>query len=131
MTSTCLTRSLVLATTAALMFSAPSVTQAAAPAAPAKVTVTIAAEGTDIFGTVKSPRRACKARVEVRLMKVVGSRGGGDDSFFASDTTDLQDGVWSWATGQLGTEGRFYARVRPTDVCKGAASRTIRVEREE
>ena len=130
MTPNRLTLPVALAATVALAFSASSFAQTA-PAAPrADVTVTIDSEGTDIFGTLKSPKRVCKANREVRLMKVIGSRGGGDDSHFANDTTDLQGGVWRWATGQLGTEGRFYAKVKRTADCKADDSRTIRVRRE-
>jgi hypothetical protein len=116
--------------TAALTLAAPPLTQAAAPTAKADVTVTIDNEQTDIFGTLKSPRRVCKAEREVRLIKQKGSRGGGDDSHFANDTTDLQGGRWVWETGQLGTEGRFYARVKATPNCKADESPTIRVQRD-
>lgn len=91
-------------------------------------TVTIQSEGTDIFGTVKSTRRACKNERKVLLFKVLGgSPGGGDDSLFASDTTELQNGVGVWNTGNLGTEGRFYAKVRRTALCKGDTSPVIQV----
>ena len=131
MTSKRLAVPVALLATAALTVSASSLTQAAAPTAKADVTVTIDNEQTDIFGTLKSPRRICKAEREVRLIKVIGTRGGGDDSFFASDTTDLNNGVWEWETGQLGTEGRFYARVKGTPHCKRDSSRTIRVQRDD
>jgi hypothetical protein len=101
-----------------------SATQAAAPA---PVTVTIKAEGTDLSGTVKSPRRVCKANRTVVVIKQVGARGGGNDTRFASDTTELSNGVGQWSTGNTGTEGRFYAKVRRSAQCKGDTSPTIRV----
>ena len=131
MTSKRIAVPVALLTTAALTVSASPLTQAAAPTAKAGVTVTIDNEQTDIFGTLKSTRRICKAEREVRLFKVIGTRGGGDDSFFASDTTDLDNGVWEWETGQLGTEGRFYARVKSTPNCKKDSSRTIRAQRDD
>jgi hypothetical protein len=122
------TGTLAAATSGALLVFAPS----GQAAAPAPSTVTIKAEGTDIFGTVKSPRRACKADRKVLLFKVLGgSKGGGDDSLFASDITELQNGVGVWNTGNLGTEGRFYARVKKTDRCKRDDSPVIRVQRND
>jgi hypothetical protein len=100
--------------------------QAAQVAAKAKTTVTIKAEGTDLSGKVKSPRAACKDGRKVIVFKQVGARGGGNDKRFASDTAET-DG--SWNTGNTGTAGRFYAKVRPTGVCKGDTSRTIRATR--
>jgi hypothetical protein len=100
----------------------------AAPQAP--VTVTITAEGTDMSGTVKSADPACAAERTVVVFKQKGSRGGGDDVRFASDTTDLQGMKYVWSTGNTGTEGRFYAKLKATAECKAAASRTIRVQRD-
>jgi hypothetical protein len=62
----------------------------------------------------------------VIVFKQIGSKGGGNDQNFASDTAD-SDG--SWNTGNTGTPGRFYAKVRPTGACKGDTSRTIRARR--
>ncbi|WP_183093887.1 hypothetical protein [Nocardioides stalactiti] len=99
---------------------------AEATVAPADSTVTIQAEGTDLFGKVKSPRASCKADRFVVLFKVIGTRGGGDDSHFANDTTDT-DGDWN--TGNTGTPGRYYAKVRKTPNCQADSSPTIRVTR--
>ena len=88
-------------------------------------TVTIQAEGTDLFGTVSSSD-ACEADRKVIVFKVVGTRGGGDDLRFASDTTDT-DGDWN--TGNTGTEGKFYAKVKRTLECKADFSPTITASR--
>ena len=48
---------------------------------------------------------------------------------FASDRASLSGGVYRWSTGNTGTEGRFYAKVRHIDGCKGDTSPTIRAMR--
>lgn len=116
-----------LATAAAVLVSAPS-----AQAAPrANNVVTIKAEGTDLSGTVKSKRRACKDERKVFLVKQKGAKGGSDDKVIATDTTELQNGVGEWNTGNTGIEGRFYAKIQRTALCKGATSATVRAVREE
>jgi hypothetical protein len=89
-------------------------------------TVTIQAEGTDLFGNVSSTNAICENNRKVIVFKQVGTRGGGDDIRFASDTTD-SDGDWN--TGNTGTEGKFYAKVKKTDLCKSDLSPTIRATR--
>jgi hypothetical protein len=89
-------------------------------------TVTIQAEGTDLFGNVSSTNATCENNRKVIVFKQVGTRGGGDDIRFASDTTD-SDGDWN--TGNTGTEGKFYAKVKKTDLCKSDLSPTIRATR--
>ena len=116
-----------LATAGAVLVAAPSST--AAPRA--NTVVTIKSEGTDISGTVKSKRKVCKDERKVYLYLQRGARGGGNDELFATDTTELDDGVGEWDTGNLGFEGRFYATVKRTPQCKAASSPTIRVERNE
>jgi hypothetical protein len=99
-------------------------------AAPASTTVTIKAEGTDLSGTVSSPRPLrCAAGRTVLLIKQIGPRGGGDDIRFGMDTAGLQGGVYTWSTGTTGTPGRFYARVKPIDGCEGDTSPTVRAHR--
>lgn len=123
MKASTLTLSAVLATAVLL----PATTASAhAPAAKAKSTVTIKAEGTDLSGTLKSPKQSCVTERKVLVIKQVGARGGGDDQKFASDVASA-DG--SWSTGQTGTEGRFYAKVRATATCAGDTSPTIRATR--
>ncbi|KAA1418741.1 hypothetical protein F0U44_09620 [Nocardioides humilatus] len=92
----------------------------------ASSTVTISAEGTDLFGHVSSPRSSCKRERPVHVYKQIGTRGGGDDQHFAMDTTD-DDGDWS--TGNTGTAGKFYAKVKRTALCKKDLSPTITVHR--
>lgn len=102
-------------------------TAATATAAPTVAsTVTIQAEGTDLFGNVSSANPVCEADRKVIVFKQVGTRGGGDDIRFASDTTD-DDGDWN--TGNTGTAGKFYAKVKRTDLCKADFSPTIRATR--
>ena len=95
-------------------------------ASPAPTTVTIQAEGTDLFGKVSSTRTVCKAERKVIVIKQVGTRGGGDDIRFATDTSD-SDGDWN--TGNTGTEGKFYAKVKKNDFCQGDLSPTITARR--
>jgi hypothetical protein len=101
-------------------------------AAPASTTVTIKAEGVDLSGTVTSPKpKLCAKNRKVIVIKQKGARGGGDDTRFASDTASLSNGVYEWSTGNTGTEGRFYAKVRRTEKCKGDTSPTIRAVRND
>ncbi|GAA3825891.1 hypothetical protein [Nocardioides panacisoli] len=88
--------------------------------------VTIHADGLDLHGSVSSTRPACVGHREIIVIKQVGSRGGGDDLRFASDTTE-NDG--SWSIGNTGTPGRFFAKVRKTAHCAGDTSKTIRAVR--
>ena len=107
---------------------------AGAPAAgapgDARTTVSITAEGTDLSGVVTSSRpKRCAADRVVLVVKQKGARGGGDDLRFATDTASLEGGVYRWSTGNTGTEGRFYARVRHVPGCKAGTSPTIRATR--
>jgi len=107
-------------------------TGAAEAASKAAVAVTIRAEGTDLSGVVTSSRpRLCAADRTVVVFKVKGTFGGGDDVRFASDTTDLSGGVYAWSTGNTGTEGRFYARLKATPHCRAATSRVVRAQRSD
>lgn len=122
---------LVPATAAAL---AGAVLAAPADAAVGKAstTVTIRADGTDLSGTVRSPRPArCANGRTVLLIRQIGARGGGNDKRIASDTASLQGGAYRWSTGNTGIEGRFYARVKPTAACKGDTSKTVRATRND
>jgi len=101
---------------------------AAEAAALAPSTVTIQAEGVDLSGTVSSPNAACVADRKVIVFKQKGTRGGGDDVRFASDTTG-SDGAWS--TGNTGTEGKFYAKVRKTATCSVDFSPTVKAVRND
>lgn len=98
---------------------------------PARTTVTIQAEGTDLSGLVKSPRpQLCAADRTVIVIRQRGARGGGDDERFASDSASRNGDVYQWSTGNTGTSGRFYARVRAIEGCRGDTSPTIRVQRD-
>ncbi|WP_028660080.1 hypothetical protein [Nocardioides insulae] len=99
-----------------------------AQAAPARasVTVTISAEGTDMFGVVKSSRpKRCAADRTVKVFKLVR----GEPHLWATDTTGRQGRAFVWSTGNTGTEGRFFAKVAPKPGCRGDVSPTIRVRR--
>lgn len=117
----------VIGIAAAIVVAAP------AHAAPkADVSVTITAEGTDLSGTVRSSRPAvCAADRTVVVFKVKGAVGGGDDVRFASDTVDLSGGRYTWSTGNTGTEGRFYAKLKGTADCRPARSGVVRAQRED
>jgi len=126
-TTRTLAAALGVATTAALLVGATS-TEAATRA---NTTVTITAEQTDLSGTVKSKRKACKDGRKVLLIKQKGAKGGSDDKVISSDTAELQNGVGVWSTGNTGIEGRFYAKVKRTAQCKGAVSPTVRAVRDD
>jgi hypothetical protein len=109
---------------------AVGMTAGAGAAVDADTTVTIKAEGTDLSGVVKSPKpKKCADGRKVIVFKQKGTRGGGDDVKFASDIASLSGGVYAWSTGNTGTEGRFYAKVRRIEGCKGDTSPTIRATR--
>jgi hypothetical protein len=92
--------------------------------------VTIKAEGVDLSGTVSSPKpKKCAAGRHVVVYKQKGTRGGGDDTKFASDTASLSGDDYEWSTGNTGTAGKFYAVVRHITGCKGDSSPTIRAVR--
>jgi len=111
---------------AALAVALPTGVAAEAAAPAAKVTVTIKAEGTDMSGTVASPKPLlCAANRTVKVFKMVS----GEPHLWASDTTDKQGSKYVWSTGNTGTEGRFYAKVGAKPGCKMDVSPTITVVR--
>ena len=124
------TRLFVLPALAVVIASGLVTTGAAVGAAgDAKTTVTIKAQGTDLSGTVSSPKPLkCAAGRHVVVFKQKGTRGGGDDTKFASDNASLT-GTYEWSTGNTGTPGRFYAVVRHIAGCKADSSPTIRAVR--
>jgi hypothetical protein len=124
-------RSLMIVPAVALGL-AGSVTTAeyAAAAGNAPTTVTIKAQGTDLSGTVSSPKpKRCAKNRTVLLIKQKGARGGGDDQRIGSDTADFSGGKYQWSTGTTGIEGRFYAKVKAIPGCKGDTSNTVRATR--
>ncbi len=113
---------------AALLVALPLGAESAnAAAAPAASKVTIEAAGTDLSGTVSSPKTGCERDRTVVLFKQKGKRGGGDDLRVASDTTDYSNGVGQWSTGNTGMAGNFYAKATKTADCKVAFSKTVKV----
>ena len=106
--------------------------EAASGAPKTSVSVTIRAEGTDLSGVVRSARpQVCAADRTVVVFKVKGAVGGGDDVRFASDTTGGSGPAYEWSTGNTGTEGRFYARVKATGHCQAARSAVVRAQRSD
>ncbi len=103
---------------------------ASAVGGPASTTVTIRADGLDLSGVVRSPAPIrCANERNVIVFKQIGTRGGGDDQRFAMDTSSLNGNRYEWSTGNTGTPGKFYAKVRPKQGCRGDTSPTIRARR--
>ena len=83
-------------------------------------TVTIKGPQGDFHGRVNT-REPCRAERTVKVFKV---RKGADRKI-GSDTTG-NDGKWS--IGNSGFKnGRFYAKVKKTEECEAAKSKTIRL----
>lgn len=107
-------------------FAGAGTTAQAAQAARAPVTVTIAAQGTDIHGTVTSTRpRLCAANRSVRVYRLIA----GEPHLWSTDTTQRIGTRYVWSIGNTGTAGRFYAVVGPKTGCRGDVSPTITVRR--
>lgn len=122
-------RGKLLAVTVLALCGAVGLTSVASAAEGADTRVTIRAEGLDLSGFVNSPRpQRCANDRKVVVFKQKGQRGGGDDERFASDNASLNGDRYEWSTGNTGTSGRFYARARRIEGCKGDSSRTIRAE---
>jgi hypothetical protein len=121
----------LLGATVLALCAALALTAGATAAGRAETKVTIKANGLDLFGFVKSekPKRCADGR-KVLVIKQKGKRGGDDDEKFASDTAGLSGDRYRWETGNTGTPGRFYSKVRRTEKCKGDTSKTIRAEQE-
>lgn len=127
-------RGKLLAVTALAVGSALSLvggaTAAGAAGGGAATTVTIRAQGTDLSGTVKSPAPSrCASERNVIVFKQIGSKGGGNDINFASDIAQANGNGYEWNTGNTGTPGKFYAKVRPKQGCQGDTSPTVRARR--
>jgi hypothetical protein len=113
---------------------AVGMTATATAANRAESRVTIEEDGLALSGDVYSKSMSrCAANRKVIVFLQKGERGGGDDQKFA--TTRSSSSVperghgpnASWATGDTGRPGRFYAKVRRNEHCKGDTSRTVRV----
>jgi hypothetical protein len=84
--------------------------------------VTIAGQEGDYHGKVLSEKNSCQNNRTVNVFK----KRAGKDLKIGSDTSEIQNGVGKWEIGNSGYKhGRFYAKVRRTDACSGARSRTI------
>jgi hypothetical protein len=103
-----------------------SSTANAGAATKAGTTVTIQAEGVDLFGKVKSTKLSCLGNRMVKVYKQKGAeQSPSTDRVIASDTSERQGDVGVWSVGNTGMEGKFYARTGATLECKGDTSPTI------
>ena len=97
-----------------------------AEAAGAETKVTIKAEGTDLFGFVKSPNeQRCADDRKVKVFKK--TRDG--KMKIGTDNASLSGNRYRWSLGNTGLTGRFYARVGEIPGCQADRSETIRVQR--
>jgi hypothetical protein len=116
---------IVLMAAAGLASSAVAAERGTPP--PANTTVTIRAQGLDLSGQViSSAQNRCANNRNVVVFRQIGTRGGGNDVRFASDTASLQGNQYRWSTGNTGTAGRFYSKVFRKPGCRGDTSDTIR-----
>jgi hypothetical protein len=78
-------------------------------------------------GDIFSPRTACKNQ---RLVLIFRVRDGADQKVgqTRSYKGSAQPGYyWVFSKQGLAPRGRYYAKVRPTDVCQGDQSQTLRL----
>jgi hypothetical protein len=94
-------------------------------------TVTIRAEGSDYFGTVRSNRPArCADGRKIVLYKQKGTeQSPSSDTKIGMDTAEQQGDRYVWATGNTGIYGKIYARAGRTESCKADTSPTIKTVR--
>jgi hypothetical protein len=125
------TRKLLRITVALVVFGAAFLTGMSSAGTRADTTVTIRREGTEPFGTVRSPRpRLCADDRRVVVYKQLGpDQDPQNDRRVGSDRTELQGEVGHWNIGQPGVYGRMYARAPGTPDCRADSSRTIRIPR--
>lgn len=89
----------------------------------AETTVTIQAEGRDLFGYVNSPAPLrCAEGREVKVFKVTRD---GDRTFIGLDDASWNGERYMWSLGNTGLTGRFFARA--ITGCEGDKSETILV----
>ena len=117
----------ILVTLAAMTAVAMVSTSADANAATkARTTLTIQAEGIDLFGRVKSTKLSCLGNRAVKVYKQKGTtQSPSTDPVIASDISERVGDHGEWSVGNTGIEGKFYARTRGTLECTGATSTTI------
>ena len=95
----------------------------------APTTVTIKAQGTDLSGTVSSPKpKRCAAGRTVLLIKQKGARGGPTTARSAATPPAVRRDV-PVVHGNTGIQGRFYAKVKAIPGCKGGTSKTVKATR--
>ena len=88
--------------------------------------VTIKADGTDIFGYVSSPEpRTC---ADDRMVAVFKVKRKGDKKKVASDNASLHGDRYQSSVGNLGMEGRTFARAKRIAGCKADSSKIMQVE---
>lgn len=91
--------------------------------------VTIRGESGGFFGYVKSsrPNRCADDRKVVLWEQRHGDETRDDDKKIASDTASPNGDRYQWSTGNAGSDpGKYYARARKIDGCRGDVSETIR-----
>ena len=99
----------------------------ASGAGPAKTTLHLRAQGTDLSGTVQSRRGSCLGDRNIRLYRQKGKeQRPGSDTLVATDTSERQGDHGEWSTGNTGMRGKFYVRPGKVPGCTAAASKTIR-----
>jgi hypothetical protein len=84
-------------------------------------------DGTYWSGDIFSPRRACKKERRVLVFRV---RPGADQKIGATKSykgTDQPGYFWTLFKEGVLIRGKFYAKVRPTDVCQGDRSGTLTI----
>ena len=92
----------------------------------ARTTLTIQAEGVDLFGKVKSSKLGCLGDRTVKVYKQKGAaQSPSTDPVIASDTSERVGEHGEWSVGKTGMEGKFYAKTRATLSCTGDTSPTI------
>ncbi len=100
--------------------------------AKAPTKVTIKADGGGFYGKVKTsdPYNCAEGR-EVIVYRMEGHKPKPKhDTPYLYDTASF-DGYkhYTWSTGNSGVyEGRFYAKVKKTDYCKGAKSKVVKAK---
>jgi len=116
----------IVATLAA--FSVLSIAGMASAGGGFATTVTIKAEGTDLSGTVDSPRplKCAKDRKIVVYKQKGREQRPSRDRKIGMDTASLNGDRYEWSTGNTGIDGKFYARAPKTSQCQADNSRTVR-----
>ena len=102
----------------------------AAERTPTKVTIQNPGNG-EFYGQVKSEDPAnCADGRKVTLFKMLGDAPDpGADQKIVSDTASANGDGYEWNAGNTGyRKGRFYARVKRTELCAGDLSKVIRAQ---